>query len=318
MGLTTQQWHIDEPLSNVSVDYTNMDYVAEEFFPVVPIPNKTGYFYQFSKEKFDVENTNAPKGSDYTRITLDQDKKGYFISEPSGLEFQITDEDRENADPGASLEIQGTKTLTEKVLLQEEYNLPTNVLSSSQLSSLSITNTTLSGTSQWSDYINSDPITVIDNAKITVANQIGRYPNSMVFSDYGAVKLRNHPRVIERVKYTGNGVRQMISESELKDLLGLDNLYIAKARYNTANPGVTTSLGAVWGKNAYLFYRPKSPALMEPAFGYTFMWLSGPFKSIIRRYREERRNSDILQIKKYYTQQVVTPGAAYVWLNAWA
>lgn len=57
-------------------------------------------------------------------------------------------------------------------------------------------NTTLSGTSQWSDYANSDPVTAIDNAKETVRKASGKRPNSIFMSRPVFNKLRRHPKVI--------------------------------------------------------------------------------------------------------------------------
>ena len=57
-------------------------------------------------------------------------------------------------------------------------------------------NTTLSGTSQWSDYTNSDPIAAIDDAKESVRKASAKKPNSIFMSRPVFVKLKRHPKVI--------------------------------------------------------------------------------------------------------------------------
>lgn len=315
---TLSQWHIDVPLSQLSVDYSNQELIAESVAPIVPSPKKTDLFWHFSKQKFRVnrQNLQISTGTDYPRLEIDLEKPEFYALDGFGLEYEIPDALRENADPGADLDIQATKTLTMQVGEFEEDLLANSILASGNLSTLGITNTTLSGTSQWSDYTNSDPIPTIHNALITVKNQIGTFPNSIAMSDGVFFTLINHPRVIDRIKYTGAGGHEPISRAELAQLLKVKNIYVGAAVKQSVPEGEADSLATIWPKNVFLFYRPDAPGKYEPAFMYTFLWTGGPFASIIRRYREEWRNQDVLQLQKWFKPVVVEPKAAYAFINA--
>jgi len=314
---TLQQFHVDQALTNVSVDFSNNgNYIAEQVAPLVPVLKQSDFYFVFSKEKLRRFNTTIAPGADFPRIDLNMDKRGYFFENGHGLEYPIPDQLRSNADPATQLDVQATKTLTEDILIDQEYNLAQVALNTTTLSNAGASGTTLSTTAQWSDFINSDPIPVIDAAKVTVANNIARYPNAMAINDVVYLKLRNHPKVIDRFKYTSNGVRTPLSQDELRQALGLDYLFVGTARYNSAPEGEADALTSIWPNNAYLFYRPTNPGLMEPAFMYTFLWTGQGFGQLMARYREQWRVQDVLQIQKYYIQQYIAIGAVYYWLNA--
>jgi hypothetical protein len=314
---TQQQVHVDAALTQISVDFSNNGgYIAESMFPIVNVKNASDLYFFMSKQKFRRYNTVLAPGSDFKRIDLEYDKRGYYFTDGHGLELAIPDQIRANADPAAQLDIQATRLLTDVLLVDQEYNIAQNLLSTgAQLTTLGVTYTTLSGTGQWSDFGNSDPIPVIDAAKVTVANQVGVYPNAMTISDSVFIQLRNHPKVKQNFAYTGD-TQKPLSPDQLKEVLGLKYLFIGTARYNSAVEGRTDALSPLWGRNAVLFYRPDAPGLMEPAFGYTFLWTGQGFGQLIARYREQWRTQDVLQVQKYYVQQVVVPGSAYAWVNA--
>ena len=319
MSATTQQVHVDAALTQISVDFSNEKvggYINEGIWPIVNVKNASDFAFYNSKQKLRRYTTTQAPGADFPRIQLEYDKRLWYFADGHGMEIGIPDQIRANADPAAQLDIQCTKLITETILIDQEYNLAVGSLGSSgALTALGIPYTTLSGTNQWSDYNFSDPLVVIENAKLTVANAIAAYPNAMAISDSVFVALRNHPRIREYFKYPGMAMVPL-SVDQLKQYFGLKYLYVGAPRYQTSVEGAADALGPIWGKNAYLFYRPDAPGLMEPAFGYTFLWTGQGFGQLVARYREQNRTQDVLQVQKYYAQQIVTPTACYAWLNA--
>lgn len=128
---------------------------------------------------------------------------------------------------------------------------------------------TLTPAAKWDDYTNSDPIADIQNAMMAVRSASGLTPNSLALPWDVALKLAYHPRfrvgvfatgsvrpVTETVDATPDGIAAL-----LKAVLRLDNVYILRALYNgqaiQRNPQL--QLQSVWGKNAYVFYKPQTP-----------------------------------------------------------
>jgi hypothetical protein len=122
--------------------------------------------------------------------------------------------------------------------------------------------TALSGTSQWSDYTNSDPVTAILNAlDIPVMR-----PNVAVFGQRVWTRLRNHPRVVSAV-FGSNQSGQLVTRQMMAEVLEVQAVYVGAGFVNTAKPGQTASLARVWGNHAAFMYRDRAAG---PQAGTTF------------------------------------------------
>lgn len=112
---------------------------------------------------------------------------------------------------------------------------------------------TLSGTSQFSDYTNSDPITAI---KTGMEATLVHTPNTMVLGRQVWSRLSSHPKIVNAVKgnVTNAGI---VSREQFLELFageGITRLLIGDAFYNTAKPGQAPSLGRAWGKHMALLH----------------------------------------------------------------
>jgi hypothetical protein len=302
------QLHVDEALTQISIAYRNQAFVAEEVLPVVPVMKKNDVFFKFSKQHFRAYKDAYAAGQRAQQIEVDLDARGFYMADGHALEDSITDDEREQADPSAQIEIEKTEKLTNIIALNEEINLFNNILTTTNITQ----NTTLSGTSKWSDYVNSDPVSVVLAARRSVQQQIGDFPNYLLLSQAVLDTLANHPRILDRVKYTANGARNQLDEQDLARVFKVDKVLVSAAIYQTSNEGEADSLGYLMGNNALLFYRPPRPGLRVPSLGYTFFWAK---RSGVLRWRELSLESDFLRVKKYYAQQLVAPNAAYMWLS---
>jgi len=146
-----------------------------------------------------------------------------------------------------------------------------------------------------------------------VQTQIGDFPNYLLLSQPVLDVLANHPRILDRVKYTANGARNQLDEQDLARVFKVEKVLVSAALYQLNPEGEADSLGYIMGKNALLFYRPPRPGIRVPSLGYTFFWAK---RSGVLRWRELSLESDFIRVKKFYAQQVIAPLAAYLWVNA--
>lgn len=324
--ISANQVHVDAALGNVSVAYTNPGFVfQQEVFPVVPVDKQSDIYFKFSKQQFRSYPDTKRPGADVNELPIDLDARGFYFCDGHALDSSQPDETVANADPGADLDIETTLKVTEAVRLNEEVN-GAALLSTTNISQ----NTTLSGTSQWSDFVNSDPFLAVDQKKSTIEQSTGVMPNRILMSRYTFLTLRNHPKLIDRVKYTSNGLRTPLTADQLAEAFDVEKVVIA-AGLKQANPeGRADSLSYIHGKNVVLYYKPARPGKRQVALGYTFVWMvevapngrmqgnitsqAGGF--LVRRYRWERRRSDIIGVEYYYDQRFVDSNCAYLWVNA--
>lgn len=126
---------------------------------------------------------------------------------------------------------------------------------------------TLSGTSQFSDYENSDPITAI---KAGMESTLVHRPNTMALGRPVWSKLSSHPKLVNAVK-GGTQTSGLISVEQFLELFageGLKKVVIGDAWANTARPGQQPQLARTWGKHIALIHQ--NPAASIERGGITF------------------------------------------------
>ena len=301
--------YLDQPLNNVSVGYQNDDYYAERLFPVVPVQKQSGRYWIFGRERFRQYETIRHAGAEAREIAPWSLSNNAYFCDDHSLKDKISDEEVANAS-GTDLEITTTENLTDALLLDLEIRVANLVLGGA------VPNTTLSGASQWSDYINSDPVSAVEAQKTVIKMAIGKTPNTLAVSYPVFATLRQHPRIIDRFKYTQVGV---LDEGSLKTAFGVDNFWVMAAEYDSATEGQAPNLNFVWGKNALLAYVVPEPRRREVTLGYTFRWLFGAPDlggTLTKRYRVEAKSADVIEVHRYDDIEAVAPQAGLVFLSA--
>lgn len=306
------QVHIDAALTNVSVAYRNPDYIADLIAPQVAVRKQSDkyYIYDAERERFRQSNDRRAPGAEADEVDFALSTDSYYC-EDHALESVIPDEERENADPVIQPDIDRTEFLMDKIDLNKEIVLATRIRTGSD-----IPGETLSGTDQWSDYTNSDPVSAVEGQKGTIQQEVQVLPNTLVLPYEVYQKVRLHPKVIEKVQYVKLGV---VGPDVLAQLFDVDRVLVAKAFKNVAARGQAASLEYVWGKDAFLCYMPARPALKQTALAYTFVWTVAPGSvngRVVEVWRENRRKADMIRVQKYYDQKIIAAGACYLWKDA--
>jgi len=299
--------HVDKILTQISVAWPNAGLIGDQLFPLVPVQKQTDKYYIFGREGWLVVNDLRAPGTAANEIPgLALSTDTYYASEHS-LQIPITDEERWNADNPLAPDRDGTELVTARVMLGRERAMQTLATTAANFASGSTV--TLAGTQQWNDYINSDPISDMRTAKVTVNSRIFMNPNVGVLPYQVMAKLEDHPDFIERIKYSERGI---VSADLIGAVLGIDKILIPGVGINTANEGQPSTLGYLWGKDALFAWVPPRAGLKIPAFAYEFGWSGNPGGSVqyVDRWREEVRKSDLVRVCRYYDIKLVDQGDA--------
>jgi hypothetical protein len=301
--------HIDIILTNISVAFPNAGFVGPSLFPPVPVNKQSNKYYIFGREAWQPEpdgDYRAPGtvANEIPGLALSVDT--YFAREHS-LQIPITDEERENADSPLSPDRDGTELVTQKILLAREVNMQALVRDTTQFAAgYSVT---LAGATQWSDYVNSNPIADIRTGVRKVHAGLFIEPNTAIIPYQVMSILEDHPDFIERIKYSERGI---VTPDIVAAIFGIENIIVPGVGYNaTANPGQTASLQYLWGKDVLLAYVPARAGMKIPAFAYEFTWgYGGGLPQVVERWREEPRKSDIVRVSRRYDLKFVAKDAS--------
>jgi hypothetical protein len=290
--------HIDQVLTQISIGYPNEGFVGDNLFPVVKVRKQSDKYREFGREGWGLEpgsDVRAP-GTEANEIPGLQTSLHPYFAEEHALQIAVTDEERENADAPLSPDRDGTELVTSKLLLGRELAIHTMVTTAANFPADHVV--TLSGTSQFDDYANSDPIGVVKTGRRKIHSKLFIEPNLAIIPYEVMSVLEDHPDFIERIKYSQTGV---VTEELIARLFGIGRVLVPGVGYNSANPGQTMSLQYLWGHDILLAYVPPRPGMKIPAFAYEFAWVyPGGQVMVTERWREQRRKSDVIRTSRRY------------------
>lgn len=306
--MTTNKYlGVDPMLTNVAIGYTNDAYIAELLLPSLSVAKQSGKHFVYDKGRFRVPFNSAKRatGSKSNEVNLTLTTGNPYFCEDHALKQFVADEDVDNAITPTSPFIDATENVTEMHLIAREVEAATTLLSTATMTQ----NTTLSGTDQWSDYSNSDPIGDIRTGMQTVHSSIHVNPNVLVLGKQVYDKLVDHPAFIERVKYSQLGV---MTPELLARIFGVDRVIIGAAGKNTAAEGATDSMSYIWGKDALLAYVNPRLGQKMITLGLTYTWKQMQTERLRGTDEEDRKGTFVRVGNHYYDQNVVAAAAGYL------
>lgn len=305
---TPQDLHVNGLLTNVSIGYINPTYIADQVFPVVPVMKQSDIVPRYNQSfwfRDDARVRAAGTKSEGGGWTVDTSMT-YFANRFS-RRFEIPDELRRNADAPWNLDAEAARFVTDKVQMRREVKFATDQFVTG------IWGTDKDGGTdftKWSDYGASTPDVDVDTYKDAVEALTGVEPNKMVLGKQVHIQLKNHPALVDRIKYTQ---RAQLTPDLIASLLELESYLVGRSIYTTTLEGIaetSVSYTRIWGKNALLVYVPSAPSLITPAAGYTFAWQVVPNAlQYIKRMRDEEKEIDIIEANSYFDQKLTAANA---------
>lgn len=293
---TVSDVHVNRPLSNISVAYSNAEFIADQVFPLVSVEKKSDSYFTFGKSAwFRDEAAQRAPGTRAARGEYDISTASY-VCVPYALATPLPDEVRANADDPLRPGVTAVEYVTNSLLLAREIRVANIVTGSANWAYSS------SPSTQWSSDT-SEPETDIDNAINGVVSEVGRFPNVAAMSWDVWRRLKNHPNMLERLKYTRPG--GVLTTADLREWFGFDKVLIGMGLRDTSKDGQSASMGFIWGDDFWCGYVPGNAALMTPAAGYILEWGS----RTVSEYREDQEHQDVYEVQEF-TDEVITASDA--------
>ena len=323
--LTPSAVHVDQPLTNLTLAYAQSqeNFIADKVFPTVGVSKQSDKYYIYDRANMnrtgDVEKL-APR-TEVNRIGMTLSTSSYF-ADVYGLGMDFDEQTLANEDAMLDIRSAGAETLAMRLMIHREEQFASNFFVASQWG----TDNTLSGTSQWSDYTNSDPIDAVTLARRTVQlNSGGFKPNTMVVGKEVRDKLINHPDVLARLNGGATVTNTaLVTDAKLAEIFEVENFYVMEAVKNSSVEGAAESNAFIGGKNALLCYTPSNAGLMSPAAGLTFAWnnlegvnnLGITVESFSDDALKRQQIAEMIQVKMSYDMKVVGADLGYLFINA--
>lgn len=266
--------HVDAMLSNISIAYMQSEtkYVAQQVFPQVTVEKNSGSFYKYNLE--DWLRDEAQKRADTTEsagsgYNLGSDK---YSCDVWAFHKDVGDQTVANTDAPLQPIQDATNFVASRLLLRQEREFAETYFQPGVWSN-DLTGTATGSAAnefvQFSDGVNSDPISTIEDAKERVAAVTGFDVNTMVIGKRVFNALKNHPEIYDRIKYT---TAENITLDLLARLFDVDRLLVGSSLYNASKEGAAKDIRYNFGDGILLTHSATSPGLLTPSAGYTFVW----------------------------------------------
>lgn len=317
------QANVDAVLSNISVAYSQdqTKFIANKVFPIVPVDKKSGIFMKYNREDWNRDEAqkraditeSAGSGFDVSRDTYNTDVYAFHMD--------VGDQALANAMTPFQPMQEATRFVAGRLLLRQEVDFATSFFKTGVWGTDytgqtgTVTGITGSNFTQFDKYDTSDPMLVMEQAKELVATTTGYDVNTMVLGRKVLSVLKQHPDIIDRVKYTSSDLPDL---QLIARLFGVERVFVGSSFRNTAKEGQGEALTQNYSNSILLTHTASSPGLLTPSAGYTFSWdgvSDGAGLSIGTRswYMQELRATRV-ESESAWSNKVVAPDLG-VFLN---
>jgi len=239
---------IQPELTAIAIGYSNKKLIADEVAPRVPVGTEEfKYLKHTMEEGFTVPDTKVgrkskPNEISFTAEELTDSTQDYGLDDP--IPQKDIDQAPTNYDPRAK----SVEYISKIIMLDREVRTAGLVFNAANYAAAN--QQTLSGTSQFSDFANSDPIGVITDALDTVIMR----PNIMTIGRAAFSILARHPDIVSAAQHN-SGVKGIATRQAIAELFELEDILVGEGYVNTARKGQTAVMQRVWGKHIALINR---------------------------------------------------------------
>jgi hypothetical protein len=297
---------IDPILTEVARGYSQLPMVGMLLFPRVPVRQRGGKIITFGKEDFlQYGNLQRAPGQNTKRVQFGYSGASFALNDYS-LEGQVPIETDQEAAAVPGIDISARTVRGVQNIIANRLEIAQAALATTAANYAASNKTTLSGTAQWSDYTGaSHPIVDVEVAKEAIRAQTGQYPDKMVMGPAVFAKLKAHPDIVDRLKYTQSAIATL---NILAALFDIPTVLVGRGLMAT-DAGVFSD---TWGKDVVLAYTPTADLASqgEPSYGYTYE-LEG-YPSVEEPYQDRNAKSWLYPVTDVCAPVIAGAESGYV------
>lgn len=295
---------VDPVLTTVVQGFKPPEFIGDKILPIISTDKMGGIIRRFGPDDFKLYDTRRARAAKSKRIEANEGDTVKLALHEESLEIAIDINERSEAPNQAQLEARRARVAMNNIKTRKEKDQADAVLNPLNYTAGHVVD--LAGGDMWSDYVNSDPIEVIEDAKSTVRGKIGRRANTLLLGAKTFDTLKEHPKLIERIKYAVKGV---LTIDLMKELFGVQEIIVGESLYADSKD----VLHDIWPNIAVLSYIPPDGERGEevPSFGYTFRKKGHPQSGMYK----EGNKLDIIEVWDVYDPMVLGPSAGFLIRN---
>lgn len=291
----------DPVLTKLAQGYHNLELIGEVLMPTVEIDKEAGKIPKFGRLAFRLPSTVRNLRGTSNRLDPEDITAIDVALEEHDVEYAI--DYREENEAIFSLRQFALNTTQDVIALGREKEVATLALDENKYDSGN--KITLSGTSKITSK-QADIFAMFDTGIRAVKRAIGRKPNVCVIAGDVWAALKEHPAVIEKLKYSQVAI---VTPEVFAKLIGIDTVKIGEAVYEESN-----QLKDIWSDAIILAYvAPRSTerkgTVYEPSYGYTVRRQGGLF---VDTYKENGGKLEVIRTTDIHKPHLLGASAGYL------
>lgn len=299
-------------LTSHSLKYTNDNYIAEKLFPVVMVQKDTAQIATYGMDNLRVAQSIRAQGSSTNEINHSVSIGAHYVLKEHALKEFIALEEMENADNPITPKQDAVENLMDRMWVIKEKALADTLSNTAVITQ----NVTLSGTSKWSDYNNSDPIANIQTGIDAVRAGSGKMPNTLVFAYNVWSKLIQHPDFVDRAQGAVVVTADVVSQLLKSTFPSIKQIIVGDAQYNSGVEGGTDALAEIWNGICLVAYIEATPRLKSRSLGFTYQRKASRVVDELPMgsgsHEAWDRKGDFVRVTDKYDQKLVDVKCAYL------
>lgn len=301
------QLYIDAPLTSFSQQYRNESdaFIQDIVAPVVLVEKKTGKYAYYPKSNLKAPVNSLRTGEGKTaRANFQVQWKSYTELNEHALKDGITKDEYDMYQDPLDPEQDTVSYLMDQLQLEREIDV------NSVLTNTSIVTQYATPSVLWNATTGAgSPFLDVETGIIQMLLNGLRAPNTIVMGYQVWSQLKNHPDLLDRVKYSQLGVLTTELFTSLFSNNGISRTVVARAVYDSASEGLTATNTFIVGKNLWLIYSTPSPQLRSVNFMHTLVLKNGRY---VDSWPVMDRKTTYFRVNDYYSQFVVGAEAIYM------
>ncbi len=306
-------WHIDSALGEMSIQFylEPSEYLGPSILPVVTVPRQSDVYRIWDKDYwFKIPDTNRAPATAANVVETGVSSatfycKNHALAEPIAYEYLS------NADEALEMEESTGRHLMQLMMLAQENRIAALLTTAANVGS----GNALTGTAQWSDRANSDPVSDVTTGRLWIHKETSIRPSTMVVGQEVHDSLLLHPDMIDRIK----GVQvanQANIEANLAGFFGTQRYFVGGTVKQNAAEGLPTSASSmtfIWGKNVSLFHAAARPGRNTPSGVYAFRWKPAGFTDFVVETKDDDNiKARIKRINMFQDEKITAKELTYL------
>ncbi|MDK1104116.1 MAG: hypothetical protein QGD93_10960 [Actinomycetota bacterium] len=285
-------------------DIPGVRFIADQVLPELGVAQQAATISVTKRKNLTIPNVDHANGAAYDRVALYMDDMS-FACKNRGLEGQVTDQDILLYASEFPAEVEETQNVAVKMRLAREKRVKELVFNTTTWPSGTAALFTDYSGAPW-DAAGSKVIKQIQTVRELVRLNCGVPANALVISESSLINLMSNTEIM--AKFPGAiTITEQMMRNAMSAILGIPNLIVGQAVYNSADEGQDFSGSEIWPDDYALVgvLGTSTTPRAQPQLGRTMRW--DPYANsleYVETYREEQTESEVIRVKSFSDEKI--------------